>query len=149
LIDRGVLEVSPDKVHPCRQGAGHVVFVVDRGELAKAVAKLGPEPVVASIFPGDADHREARWKALPARQPVDRRQQLAPGQIAGGAEDDERGGTRGRLEAKTILEGIHGHPVGILLKFERSQVFGLWSLVSLVFGGPETRELTSHRRAAR
>ena len=55
--------------------------------------------IVGHRRPGDADDGEPRRQALAARQLVERRQQLAPREIAGRAEDDERGRLGSGLDA--------------------------------------------------
>src|SRR6266540_1328180 len=65
-----------------------------------------PAAPSCSITVAYADGGIARGKPLAAREPVDRGQQLAAGEIAGGPEDDERGRAGCRLETQPVLQRI-------------------------------------------
>ena len=109
LIERLVVDLAGDVVQPAGERLGDLVAARRADELLQAVAELGPELVIAHRRPRHADDRELRRQPAALRQPVDGRQQLALGEVAGGAEDDERGRTRRRFEAEAVVQGIGAH----------------------------------------
>jgi hypothetical protein len=81
--------------HVSRERRRHVVGRGETGELREALVQFLLERLVGHRRSRDADHHEARRQPLAEREAIERRQQLAPRQIAGSAEDDE-GGRLGR-----------------------------------------------------
>ena len=64
---------------------------------------------VVPVPPGEADHRETRWKQASVGQVVDGWQQLLASQVTGDAEDDERAGFRdpGQSPILGIPQWVH------------------------------------------
>ncbi len=99
--------------------AGHVADVLEQavqdvvvgrapGEAADRLLALLAVVLVLFFFARHADQVEALGQRALVREVVERGQQFAPGEVAGGAEDDERGGRYGEaLEAGD--ERIVGH----------------------------------------
>ena len=82
-VQLGIVHLPRHEVHLRLQRAHDLVAAgVHLRELAQAVVELLPELLVGRVGPRDADDRESRRQTLAARQAVERRQQLAPGQVA-------------------------------------------------------------------
>ena len=85
-----VVEREPDVGEPLEQPVEHGVVGLPARELLDRLAREVAELVVGLLAARDPDQVEALGQRPFVGEVVDRRQQLAPGEIPGGAEDDER-----------------------------------------------------------
>ena len=111
LVALGVVEVGGDVLDVLQQPVEHRVVGRAARELDDRLAALAREVVVALLAPGDADQLEALRQRALVREVVERGEQLAVREVAGGAEDDERGGRdRQALEPfdERVLLGLGG-----------------------------------------
>ena len=106
-VGRGVLEGAGDvaetalEVGPERRIDGLAARV-----LADALLHLGAELLVALRAPRHADHREAARQRAAHGEVVECRHQLAPREIAGGAEDDDGARLSGPVLDEAAAQGI-------------------------------------------
>jgi hypothetical protein len=107
LIEGGIVELAVEIEHARGERGRHLVLgCIDADEFPKAVAKLLPERLVIQTAPRNPEDGEAGRKPIAARQVVDRWQQLASGQVSGGAEDDERARLRGAPHLQPLEQRV-------------------------------------------
>ncbi len=101
-------EVGGDMVQSIRKPAPLFVGGGVVGELLEGALHRLPELLVSDIVAADSEDREALVEAALSLEPPQGRHQLAPCQVASGAEDDERAGA-GRWQGYTA-RGCGGSP---------------------------------------
>ena len=113
-----VVERERDVPDVAEQRRENLLVGLAARELLDRLARLGLELLVGPLPPGHADQLEALRQRALVGEVVERGQQLAVRQVAGGAEDHQRGGRdRQPLEAfdqrvlERLLERVHGHRV--------------------------------------
>jgi hypothetical protein len=119
LVVVGVADVRRQVIEPLRERAPDlVVDLLLLGELGDRLLHLVAEFVVRLRRARLADDRELGGHEPLLHQPVERRDELALRQIAGGAEDDDGARTGGAFETDTFAQRIVGGGVHFL--FSRS-----------------------------
>ena len=88
------------------QRVRHIIGGLQLREFAQALAELFAKRIVAERRARHADDRKGVGKALAARQPVQRREQLAPGEVPGCAEDHQDRRPGRRLDPETVAERV-------------------------------------------
>ena len=107
LIEPGVADVARNIEQPPRECPPHVAVELGiLAELLHAGAHLFAEAVVGKRRAGDADNGEAGGKPAVEGEPVERGQQLALGEVAIGAEDDDDALGDLAFEAERVLERV-------------------------------------------
>ncbi len=107
LVEARVVDIAGDVEQPLGEGAPHVgieggVF----GELLDGIEHLLAELIVRERRARDAHHGEPGREAAVVSEAVERRQELAAGEVAVRAEDDHHALRHLAFEAEGILEGI-------------------------------------------
>ena len=90
LVDAGVVERARDVAHALEQRVEHLSSGLRREYLLDRLARHPAEVVVRDVRARHPDQVEALGQRALVREVVERRQQLAVGEVARGAEDHQR-----------------------------------------------------------
>src|SRR4029453_971164 len=101
-----VREVGRDVAHPLGEPLPGLVAELVPAELLDGALQPFAELVVGLPGAGDAHDAELLRQQPPQRERVERREELAPGEVPGGAEDDQRARLRRALQPQPFEQRV-------------------------------------------